>query len=121
MGADVRIVGMEGRAALYGAQVESIVRAALREAAGEVVLIAKALAPVDTGTLRDSIHVEEGEDGGVAIVADPVQDRAPDGYAAFVEFGTGRNPAQPFMTPAAEEGSRLLAGIIERKMRAGGL
>jgi HK97 gp10 family phage protein len=56
---------------------------------------AKRLVPVDTGMLRDSI-----EEGQVAhgvwmlIAAMP--------YAAYVEYGTSRMAAQPYMNPALE-------------------
>jgi HK97 gp10 family phage protein len=55
---------------------------------------AKELVPVDTGALQESIHVEKGDgDGRYNVVADMP-------YARFVEFGTGRGPAQPYLIPA---------------------
>ena len=55
---------------------------------------AKELVPVDTGALQESIHVEKGDSAGqYQVVADMP-------YAAFVEYGTGRGPAQPYLTPA---------------------
>lgn len=51
-------------------------------------------APVDTGELRDSIHVE-GRGMASVIVADA-------GHAAYVEYGTSRSPAQPYLHPAVE-------------------
>lgn len=56
---------------------------------------AKVNAPVDTGTLRNSIQAEP-ERPQSWIVA-PHTD-----YAVFVELGTGRQHAQPYLTPAAE-------------------
>jgi HK97 gp10 family phage protein len=59
--------------------------------------LAKQLAPVLTGELRDSIHVEQG--AGPAdwvVVAD-----AP--HAVHVEYGTQYQAAQPFLTPAMEQ------------------
>lgn len=68
-------------------------------AADHIVDLAKQLCPVDTGALRDSIRKEgaagsrrrqvKAGGGGVA-------------YAAFVEYGTARSPAQPFLHPAAK-------------------
>src|SRR5437773_2523452 len=49
---------------------------------------ARARAPVLTGRLRDSI----GAEGGRVTVGAP--------YAAFVEYGTAHNAAEPFLTPA---------------------
>lgn len=53
------------------------------------------MAPVLTGTLRDSI--DQVEPGGIAIGAP---------YWRFVEYGTSRMPPQPFVGPAAR---RVLA------------
>ena len=58
---------------------------------------AKSLCPVDTGRLRSSItsQVYTEEDTIVGVVGTDVE------YAAFVEFGTSRASAQPFLVPAA--------------------
>lgn len=95
-----------------------IVLDSLEDVADAIVTMAKSLAPVDTGTLRDSIRWEVTEiDGkaGIVIVADPIQDRAPDGYAVFIEFGTSINPPQPFLTPAIEHYRDQIAAIVSRK------
>lgn len=55
-------------------------------------------APVRTGALRDGIERETSElDGSVTSTAR---------HSTFVEHGTYKDPAQPFMAPAAER-SRL--------------
>lgn len=57
---------------------------------------AKAKVAVDTGTLRRSIH-SVFENGGLrALVGPSVL------YGKFVEFGTRRMGARPYMRPAAE-------------------
>ena len=67
-----------------------------RAYAQAVADLAEQLAPFETGELRDSIHVEEGDrPGSYRVVAS-----AP--HAAFVEFGTHKMPAQPFLNPAAQ-------------------
>lgn len=53
-------------------------------------------APVDTGALRNSILSESKMDGDTFIVQDGVE------YGAFVELGTSRQAAQPFIAPAVE-------------------
>lgn len=57
---------------------------------------AKAIAPVDTGALRNSIQAEAKSDltwrVGVGVE-----------YGQFVEYGTYKSAAQPYMTPAAEQ------------------
>jgi len=56
--------------------------------------IAKEHAPVDTGRLRDSLHTEHVGSGETDIVTDVE-------YAEPQEYGSERNPAHPYMTPAA--------------------
>lgn len=54
-------------------------------------------APVDTGTLRGSIVSESHMIGPLLYeLQDGVE------YGAYVEFGTSRQAAQPFMIPAIE-------------------
>lgn len=55
---------------------------------------AKALCPVDTGNLRKNItHMQEGEH--TEAIGTNVE------YAPYVELGTQRSKAQPFLKPAA--------------------
>jgi HK97 gp10 family phage protein len=53
---------------------------------------AKRIVPTDTGDLQRSIHPEVTSDG-MFVVAD-------EEYAAFVENGTSKMAAQPFLRPA---------------------
>ena len=67
---------------------------------------AKDLCPVDTGFLRDSGHLEPNSDD-VPIVFD-----AP--YASYVEFGTYKMEAQPFLRPALDEAQdEALSAIVD--------
>ena len=61
---------------------------------------AKQDCPVDTGNLRASIHTEKGhlED----IVGTDVE------YAPYVEFGTYKMRAQPYMQPGADAAQQKL-------------
>lgn len=64
---------------------------------------AKRMCPVDTGRLRSSIGraLDRDARGLVGVVGTDVD------YAAFVELGTSRAGAQPFLRPAlAAEASR---------------
>ncbi len=78
---------------------------ALRERAAQAVMKAaydiegqaKAIVPVDTGNLKNSIQTtQEGE------LAAAVGPRAVE-YAIYVEYGTVKMRAQPYMRPAAEK------------------
>jgi len=57
---------------------------------------AKKLCPVRTGRLRASIHTGKIEDG-VYYVGTNVH------YAPYVEFGTRKMAAQPYLRPAAKK------------------
>lgn len=70
----------------------------LQRRALQVDRAAKRLCPVDTGRLRSSITNELGTDaqGLLAAVGTNVE------YAPYVELGTSRMAAQPFLLPALE-------------------
>ena len=67
---------------------------------------AKLLCPVDTGNLRNSItHERGGED--FEIVGTNVE------YAAYVEMGTSRSKAQPYIRPAVEDHAQEYKDIFK--------
>lgn len=72
---------------------------------------AKGLAPVRTGELRDSIDVKEATpsdlEGAVFVGAD---------YGVYVEHGTSKMSAQPFLFPATEANK----AYIKRTLKADG-
>lgn len=101
------------------AVTEAMARA-LEICGGKAETYAKQLAPVGTpestgipgyhgGTLRNSITHEQ-EDEKTEIIASAVK------YAPFVEFGTYKMKARPFMRPAAENHRREYSQIIEREL-----
>lgn len=89
--------------------------AALTRALEKVGLVAegyaKRLCPVDTGRLRNSItHVLDS--GGQAVyVGTNVE------YAPYVELGTSRQKAQPYLRPAAVDHVSEYRRIIEGELR----
>lgn len=71
---------------------------------------AKAACPVDTGRLRNSItHQQESEN--VEVIGTNVE------YAPYVELGTRRMKAQPFLRPAAENHTDEYKAILRREMQ----
>ncbi len=72
----------------------------LQRRALQVDRAAKRNCPVDTGRLRSSITNEIGTDaqGLVATIGTNVE------YAPYVELGTSKMAAQPFLLPALEAG-----------------
>lgn len=77
--------------------VKNRVREVVKGIALAVQKDAKERCPVDTGRLRSSIHVLFRDDEMGAEVGTNVN------YAGYVEFGTSRMRARPYMFPAAEE------------------
>lgn len=75
----------------------------VRKTALDVLADAQGFCPVDTGYLRSSLSVgaegntfEVEDDGLTIIVGTSVE------YAPFVEFGSRKSQAQPFLSPAVE-------------------
>ena len=88
-----------------------MVRAALSKTSADIVADAKKASPVDTGNLRASISaspVESGEYGSFYAEIGPTA-----AYGVFVELGTSRAPAQPFLYPAAEFHSEALTQALQ--------
>ena len=92
-------------------QVEEKVNAALKIAAFSVERKGKEKSPIDTGANRDSIFVAEVDDigGAPAYRIGPTTE-----YGPFLEFGTSKMPARPYMIPALEsERPRLIEAITQ--------
>jgi len=68
----------------------------VRKAAFDIEGWAKAVVPVDTGALKNNIDTKVATDGLSAEVKTNMK------YCEYVEFGTYKMAAQPYMTPAAE-------------------
>lgn len=120
----------------FGRFIESritpAVRAAVKESADEVVKEAKALCPVRTGDLRDSIkpEIEDKEKTVVGYVVAGMP------YASFVEYGYGRRgaasagagpfnygdragaAAQPFMRPALDSAREKIRSEFKSNLSA---
>jgi HK97 gp10 family phage protein len=80
-----------------------------------VVEAAKARVPVETGRLRDAIHIEHKERGnGIYVVAG---DREAF-YGLFVEHGSARGvPPHPFLVPALEENRGRIQDLVGEAIR----
>lgn len=78
---------------------DDLVRTGLR-----VQSAARSLCPVDTGRLRSSIVMRKGRDG----LGFYVEIGTSVSYAPFVEFGTSRMRAQPFLLPAVAQATGFL-------------
>ena len=73
----------------------------VKEAAEKVCQAAQDNAPVDTGALQESGHVVEKEKDVVyQIVFDAKSEGSTESYARWVEEGTSKMDAQPYLRPA---------------------
>lgn len=86
------------------------IEGALKATADAIAEGAKSRVPVDSGALRDAIHVEEVE-GGYTVVAGSSEAF----YGHIVEHGSSRVPPRPFLIPAAES---EIPNTIERLKEA---
>lgn len=70
----------------------------IRNAAEQIAADAKGRVPVDSGALRNAIHVDRHGDGDYSVVAGD----STAFYGHIVEHGGVNTPARPFLIPAAE-------------------
>ncbi len=89
---------------------EQAVKNALLQTAADVVSIAKQLAPVDTGALKQSIGAIPETSTSILIGSDKE-------YAPFVEYGTVNSPAQPFLTPAFAQAESAFKVRLAQEMQ----
>ncbi len=82
-----------------------------------------ALCPVDTGALRATIKLEVVEQSQLRVIVRLTAGSETVYYAPYVEFGTARTAAQPFMRPAWEQWSdevkRNIAQDIAQILKTG--
>jgi hypothetical protein len=79
-----------------------------------VLNVRNGLVPEDTGALRESGEILAGSQLGHWIVREGAG--LPDARAAYTEYGTDKAPAQPHMTPAAEQGKDVLKANVAKRV-----
>lgn len=100
------------RETIMNASYEAIERAL--EAIGlQAEGYAKMLCPVDTGRLRNSITHTVDATEKKAIIGTNVE------YAAYVEMGTSRTKAQPYLQPAVNNHLDEYASMVEYFLKNG--
>ena len=90
-------------------QVTDRIKVALEAVGLQGEAYAKRYCPVDTGRLRNSITHTTDEDS--AYIGTNVE------YAPYVEYGTSKTKAQPFLAPAAQNHSDEYKEIFESYLR----
>ena len=95
----------------------SVTRKALR--AGGLVIreAAKARVPVDEGELRDGLHVVMRTEGGQPVAKVATAKKTFWGH--FIEFGTVKMAARPFLRPAADEKRGEVVRVVREKLWRG--
>lgn len=78
----------------------------LNDIGQEVAITATHLVPIDTGALRMTIRVEHSR-GINGPTVEVVAGAGHADYASYVEHGTSRMAAQPYLGPALEQAARL--------------
>lgn len=114
MSVSVRIDGDdEARRLLHstGSRLEEAMKGAIAETAINIERNAKHFAPVDTGRLRASIGKSFDDDRLGAEVSANTE------YAEYVEYGTTRAVAQPFMGPALDHARDDFRDIVFKHAR----
>jgi len=93
-------------------RVEAAVLKSLSEAGMLVKTDAKLRCPVDTGNLRKSITSEVKQVDRSAEIGTNVE------YAQYVEYGTKRTRAQPYLRPAGDENRDKIERIFQKNLKA---
>ena len=83
---------------------------ALEIIGGKAETYAKQLCPVDTGNLRNSITHKQADEN-TEVIGTSVE------YAPYVELGTRKSKAQPYLRPAAENHSAEYKSIMEHELK----
>ena len=93
-------------------EIQNAVFESVKATATKVSNVAKQIVPVDTGRLKSSIQISNlVERPASAEVGTNVE------YAPFVEFGTSRQRAQPYLRPASMEGEKFLEKDLKSRIK----
>lgn len=102
---------------------KKITRQALRAGAKVIAKEAKLRAPIDEGGLKRRIKVwalkRSRKRIGVLVGTSAKEYTGDQFYGAFVEYGTSKMPARPWLAPAAEAKGDEAARIVEQKIAEG--
>jgi len=102
-------VTIKDNSAMVKALTDALATQSMEQLAGMVENNAKDIVPVDTGALRGSIqHETQEKSGGVESVIGTNKE-----YAEYVELGTSKMRAQPYLKPAAEKIKGQIAGVFK--------
>ncbi|ESU71107.1 hypothetical protein T260_15115 [Geobacillus thermopakistaniensis] len=99
-----------------GAEADRVKEEALLAGAEIIQQAASERAPRDTGKLAENIVISDVKEDGTVDIG-PDRDRF---YGLFLEFGTSKMAARPFLQPAFEESKeqvqQKMADVIRREL-----
>lgn len=107
-----------------------VLAAACRKAFQPVLWVARGLVPVDSGALRDSLKISTSKaDEGDMIVSVGITvgkkqggkpgELAPSTRWHFIELGTARIPASPYLRPALDQNADGVVAILKEELVQG--
>ncbi len=101
-----------------GSEGKKIENKALKEAGAVMQKAIQNVTPVRTGKLKNSITVSgiRTQDGVKYVAIGPSKDGW---YCKFLEFGTVKIRAKPFMAPGYENGKEQAMATIKEELRRG--
>ena len=105
-----------------GSNVGRLENKALKNAAEPVLEDAKANVPVRTGKLKKALkitNVKKKEGVKYILVGVDKGDNSEIFYGKFVEFGTSKRTAHPFLQPAYEKNKDDIKRIIAQTLKEG--
>lgn len=107
--AELEVKVISDRTPYFQRAIREAVKDAITKACLDVEAFAKTDVPVDTGNLENSIQADlEHVDAYEGTVGTSVE------YASYVEYGTGKMPARPYLTPAAERVGASFVEVVAR-------
>jgi len=105
-----------------GKKAGTIANTALKAAAEPVLEDAKSLVPKNTGRLREGLKITDvkTQNGVKYVLVGIIKKDNPElFYGKFIEFGTSKMSARPFLGPAYEKNKEKIQEIIAQKLREG--
>lgn len=100
----------ENNAEVIAEAIGSALAAGLEEVGLVAEGYAKRLCPVDTGRLRNSITHALGAGGLTVYIGTNVE------YGPYIELGTSKREARPFLRPAAQEHGSQYRAIVKKHL-----
>jgi HK97 gp10 family phage protein len=105
-GIEIREDTVTPRLAVFTERMRAKIAEQLANIGDEMVNISRGIVPVRTGFLRDSIFADVVESDLSLILGDTAS------YASYVEFGTCRMAAEPYLRPALDASQDRIVNAI---------